>query len=333
MKTSFDPNIEIISLAIVIPVLDDWKSLTALLPLLDRELDRNRFAVELIVVDDGSSVTFDETDFRPADLINIQKISILELKRNMGHQRAITLGLAFVAVERDGYHAALVMDGDGEDKPADVVKLIEQCRRENFSKIIFAKRGKRSEGPIFRFFYQLYLKLFKLFTGQNIRMGNFSIVPQKILRRLVVVSDVWNHYAVGTLKARVPYTVIDTERGRRLSGSSKMNFVSLITHGLSAVSVYGDTVGVRLLLGTCILIFLSLIGVLLVVAVRLFTELAIPGWATYVIALLLIILMQAVTLSLFFIFLILNNRNSAGFLPAKDYRYYISEAHEVYPQK
>lgn len=333
MKEKTDYNSEPLALAIVIPVMDDWKSLARLLPLIDVNLSEKNLAVEIVVVDDGSSLPFDEADFVPNDLQNIRKISVLELKRNMGHQRAITLGLAFVAAERPDYGAAIVMDGDGEDKPEDVIRLIEKCRTENFSKIIFAKRSKRSEGATFRFFYRLYIGFFKIFTGQNIRVGNFSIVPRKILRRLVVVSDVWNHYAVGTFKARVPYTVIDTERGQRLDGTSKMNFVSLVTHGLSAISVYGDTVGVRLLLGTCILIALSVIGVLIVTGVRLLTDLAIPGWATYVIALLLIILMQAVTLSLFFIFLILNNRNSAGFLPAKDYQFFIAERHEVFAQK
>ena len=333
MKISSKNNSEKIPIAIVVPVLDDWKSLALLLPMLDRNLNRKDFSVEVIIVDDGSRLSFIEIDFVPETLENIKKISVLELKRNVGHQRAITLGLAFVAAERPEYKAVIVMDGDGEDKPEDIIKLIEKCRQENFSKLIFAKRSKRSEGAVFKFFYNLYINFFKILTGQNIRIGNFSIVPRKILRRLVVVSDVWNHYAVGSLKARVPYAVIETERGERLSGSSKMNFVSLVTHGLSAISVYGDTVGVRLLLGTSILILLSLVGVLIVAGVRIFTDLGIPGWATYVIALLLIILMQAVTLSLFFIFLVLNNRNNAGFLPAKDYQYFISEEYEIYPKK
>ncbi len=333
MKTTSEHHFARTPLAVVIPVLDDWNSLGHLLPLIDDELGGKNVDVEIIVVDDGSSRPFDEIDFIPEKLANIDKITILELKRNVGHQRAITLGLAFVAGERERCEAVVVMDGDGEDKPSDAVRLFEKCRAENFSKAVFARRSKRSEGALFRIFYRLYINVFKVFTGQTIRVGNFSIVPRKILRRLVVVSDVWNHYAVGILKARVPYTVIDTERGQRLAGQSKMNFVSLVTHGLSAVSVYGDTVGVRLLLGTSILIALAMIGVLIVVGVRIFTDLAIPGWAAYVIALLLIILMQGVTLSLFFIFLILNNRNNAGFLPAKDYRFFIAEAHEIYTKK
>ncbi len=332
MNQSEDKDLEAISIAIVIPILDDWKSLSLLLPLLDKSLDDERLNVEIIVVDDGSSVPFEEAFQLPLSLNNTAKVSVLELKRNLGHQRAITLGLAFVAAERE-CRATLVMDGDGEDDPQDVVRLIEECRRENFTKMVFARRSKRSEGLGFRIFYRLYKVFYKILTGRTIRFGNFSIVPDKILRRLVVVSEVWNHYAVGALKARVPYREINTSRSRRLSGSSKMNFVSLVTHGLSAISVYGDLAGVRLLLGTCGLILFSLAGILTVVVVRLNTDLAIPGWATYVVALLLIILMQAVTLSLFFIFLVLNNRNNASFLPERDYKYFISREHEIFVKK
>lgn len=35
--------------------------------------------------------------------------------------------------------------------------------------------------------------------------------------------------------------------GNRLSGASKMNFAALLVHGLSALSVFGDIVGARLL--------------------------------------------------------------------------------------
>lgn len=318
--------------AIVIPVLDDWKSLALLLPLLDENFTDEDLSVEIIIVDDGSSVSFEEAQMVLPKFSNLSRISILELKRNLGHQRAIALGLTYASVELD-CGAAIVMDGDGEDKPADAVRLLEKCRSENYSKMIFAKRSKRSEGFGFRFFYSLYKFFYQILTGRAIRFGNFSVVPRRILRRLVVVSEIWNHYAVGAMKARVPYLEVDTNRGTRLSGASKMNFVSLVTHGLSAISVYGDIVGVRLLLGTCGLIFLSSVGISAVVVVRILTDLAIPGWATYVVALLLIILMQAVTLSLFFIFLVLNNRDNASFLPERDYRYFISEVYEVYAKQ
>ncbi len=109
MKVSSQNISENIALAIVIPVLDEWKALALLLPMLDRDLNRKDFIVEIIIVDDGSRLSFTETDFMSAALENIAKISVLELKRNVGHQRAITLGLAFVAAERPEYEAVIIM--------------------------------------------------------------------------------------------------------------------------------------------------------------------------------------------------------------------------------
>ena len=108
-----------------------------------------------------------------------------------------------------------------------------------------------------------------------------------------------------------------------------MNFISLVTHGLSAISVHGDVVGVRLLIATTLLILFAIAGICVVVVIRLLTDLAIPGWATYVVALLLIILIQAVTLSLFFIFLVLSNRDNASFLPERDYVHFISRVVDI----
>ena len=318
-----------ISIAVVIPVLDDWHSLSLLLPSIDRSLDDAALSVEIVVVDDGSATSFDNSLFTHSKFENIGRLTIVELKRNLGHQRAIAVGLAYVAADRE-CDAVLVMDGDGEDDPVEARKLIATCDDNSFNKIVFGKRSIRSEGIVFRIFYSFYRTFYKALTGKPIHFGNFSVVPRRILVKLIVVSEVWNHYAAGILKAHVPYTEMATRRGKRLSGRPRMNFVSLVTHGLSAISVHGDTVGVRLLLGTCALIVLSLIGILAVVTVRFVTDLAIPGWATYASAMLLIILMQAVTMSLFFIFLVLNNRNSAGFIPERDYARFISSTRDIF---
>ena len=105
-----------------------------------------------------------------------------------------------------------------------------------------------------------------LLTGERVRVGNFSVIPRDLLRRLVAVSDLWNHYAAAVFHARIPYTTIPTTRGTRYAGASQMNFVALVTHGLSAMSVFGDRIGVRLLIVTCALagLILSAAGALLV---------------------------------------------------------------------
>jgi glycosyltransferase involved in cell wall biosynthesis len=315
---------------ILIPIFDDWNAFQLLVNQIDVEFVKTGWLIEILAIDDGSEVSFEQTNLQFENLNNIVKVSVLKLRRNVGHQRAIATGLTFIE-EKIECDAVLVMDGDGEDTPSEAKRLIEKCVSENFDRLIFARRKKRSEGVVFRFLYSIYKTFYRILTGKQFRFGNFSVIPRKFLSRLSVMSEGWNHYAAGVLKARIPYYELDTVRGTRLSGQSKMNFVSLIIHGLSSVSVYSEVVGVRLLVATFFLTVISgfLIGV--VVVIRLLTNLAIPGWATYAIAFLILILLQAVTLSLFFSFIVLNGRDTATFIPQRDYHYFIADQYQIYP--
>lgn len=312
----------------MIPVFNDWKSLQMLLMYLDKTFNDTNISAEILIIDDGSNIS-SHNNFTLPSPESIKKINILELKRNLGHQRAIAVGLAFIEANIP-CKAIVVMDGDGEDDPRDVIRLIDKCDKEGYKKIVFAKRTKRSESWSFKFFYIIYKYFYQLLTGHKIRIGNFSIIPYKILHRLVVVSEIWNHYAAGLLKAKVPYTEIPSIRSTRLAGKSQMNFVSLVTHGLSAISVYGDIAGVRLFVATCLLILLTIISIIVVIVIKFTTDLAIPGWTSYIIALFSIILMQAVMMSLFFIFVVLSGRNNSSFLPQRDYHYFILCLKEVF---
>ena len=89
------------------------------------------------------------------------------------------------------------------------------------------------------------------------------------------------------------------------------------------MSVFAETVGVRMMLGMGALMALSLVLVLVVAAVRLGTPLAIPGWATSATGLLLIIALQMLTLVVGLTFSVLFNRNNLTFLPVRDYRFFI----------
>ena len=311
------------SLIVLLPVRDDWPALARLLASVDEEIGGRFPHVSVYVVDDGSESSFEDSGVQFGPFAHFDKVSILELKRNLGHQRAIALGLTFINANVDT-SMVLVMDGDGEDRPSEAVRLIERCRELGKSKIIFAARTRRMEGLSFRAFYVVYKLLYRILTGRNYHVGNFSAIPTKFLGRLSVMSEGWNHYASAVLKARIPFEEIDTVRGKRLDGRTKMSFTSLVIHGLSAISVHSEVVGVRMLCATLFLTLFSLVAVGAVVAVRLFTDLAVPGWATYVTAFLSVILLQSVTLSFFFSFIVLNGRQNATFLPERDFHYFIA---------
>ena len=134
----------------------------------------------------------------------------------------------------------------------------------------------------------------------------------------------WNHYAAAVVHARLPVEKLPLARGQRYSGRSHMNLVSLVTHGLSAISVYSDIVGVRLLLLAALLLSLATVGLAAVVVVRLCTDLAIPGWATNAAGFLLVSALCAVLLMVLFVQMILQARNFAPFLPLRDWRFYVA---------
>lgn len=213
----------------VIPVFNDWLSLATLLQCLDRVLDEQGMRAEVLAVDDSS--TLDSQGLLQLNgLRAIQRVRLLRLKRNLGHQRAISVGLAY-AESHYSVDMVVVMDSDGEDTPEEVVRLIQSCAVHNYEKIVFARRSQRSESLLFQLFYRLYRQTYQMLTGYDIHVGNFSVIPFKLLHRLVVVSEIWNHYAAGVLKAKLPHLDIATRRGYRYHGRSTMNFVSLLAHG------------------------------------------------------------------------------------------------------
>ncbi len=85
------------------------------------------------------------------------------------------------------------------------------------------------------------------------------------------------------------------------------------------------------MISTLLLITLAILGIGVTFFIRLATTLAIPGWATYISATLVVIALQSFVLALCFIFLILNTRNSAGFLPSRDYIPFVLSEQTIYP--
>lgn len=311
-----------------IPILNDWESASLLLDRINTVSTQQRWQVSVMFVDDGS--TESEEVLRSVKMDGLQKVEILRLRRNLGHQRAIAIGLTFIAVERP-CRRVVVMDGDGEDAPEDVIRLWEKCDACPSPKIVFAQRARRTEGPLFRTCYFCFKTLHRVLTGRSVEVGNFSIIPQEFLDRLVGVSDLWNHYAASVFKARLPTSQIPIARAHRLRSSSKMNFVSLVTHGLSAISVFGEEVGVRLIIATGLLIGATIGGLGAVLFTRFFTELAIPGWTTTAAGFLLLALLNALMMSGLFSFTLLQARNATLFLPLRDFRHYVLRVDKVTP--
>jgi polyisoprenyl-phosphate glycosyltransferase len=306
---------------IVIPSFNDWEALEILLTSIDLVDFFEKMHLEIIIVDDYSTVS------PPISLIDrkytrIKAVNILRLRCNLGHQRAIAVGLCYVyqKIEAD---LVVVMDGDGEDNPFELENLLKIFNETDKNKIIFAKRSKRSESITFQLFYAIYKKIYLLLIGKEISFGNFSLIPSTILKNIVVISGIWNHYSSSIQRSRIPYLEVAVPRGRRLAGQPKMNLVSLVTHGLSSIAVYGDVVGTRILMLVVTLLAISLLILFTTTAVKFGTSLAIPGWATNVFGFVILTLFQLVLTGIIFSMIILSTRNNSNFIPVRDYRYFV----------
>lgn len=311
--------------AICIPIYNDWESARLLVNQLHSSAQSQTHQFNVVLVDDGSSQDPPElsSSFPPSPTVNVR---IVRLRRNLGHQRAIVVGLAYIhrCIPCQG---VIVMDGDGEDRPEDVFKLIDCAEREQLTKAVFARRIKRTESLVFRIFYFLFRVVHFFLIGKKVEVGNFSCLPHAHLGRLMVVSETWNHYAAAVVKARFPRVLTPIARGHRLDGKSKMNFVSLVMHGLSAISVFSDEVIVRLLVILGSLLTLSGLATIGVLIIDLSGS---PmGWLLSDFVVLVTLLLASLFLTLVFALLILHGRHQSSFIPLRDGELFILETIEA----
>ena len=129
----------------LMPLRDDWTSAAELIRRLDNAISCDAWTMEILLVDDASVERYDHKDFQRS-FSSVRGIRRLRLRRNLGHQRAIAIGLVYVH-QTTSCDAVIVMDADGEDTPEGVAQLLRAYSDTHGEKVIFAERSRRSESP------------------------------------------------------------------------------------------------------------------------------------------------------------------------------------------
>ncbi|PTN36512.1 glycosyltransferase [Desulfonatronum sp. SC1] len=299
-------------LAILVPLYNDWPSFIQLASAIDNLVPSWGAEVTLYVVDDGSTTEL-VTDHLP-QLRHLTSIERITLAANLGHQRAIAVGLCELAQSKS-FDAVIIADSDGQDRPEHMLELFAAHSRHPEA-LVAAQRSKRSENFIFRLSYTAYKYLFKLLTGKSIDFGNFCLVPQSHLQRLTHMPEVWNHLAAATVRSRLPIIRVATPRGERYAGRSSMNILNLIVHGLSAISVFTDILFVRLLILSGCIAGVALVASLVATIIRFTTQLPIIGLPTLIVGFSGVLLFQSATFAVIAALMMLSTRSSFPFVPA-----------------
>ena len=218
---------------ILIPVFNDWQSVTKLLSEINNLSINSKFVVSIVIVNDASSHDRQEKD---QNLKNIHSIKILNMKINQGHARCIATGLKYI-YEKESFDYIIPMDGDGEDRPEEIKEFLNQIEKSK-NKPLIGERIKRSESLLFKIFYQLHKLITLTFTGKSIKFGNYTCLPRSVVEKMINEKATWNSFSGSLAKIERDLFRVPSIRGARYFGPSKMSFFNLLKHSLSIISVF-----------------------------------------------------------------------------------------------
>ena len=277
-------------LIVVTPVYEDIEASNHLFQALALQFDQKVFVV---AVDDGSvKQPLGVSGLENAGLEGV----VLKLCRNVGHQRAIAIGLKYVSETLHAGQQIVVMDSDGEDLPSTIPDLLKGLDSDQVD-IVVAQRKSRVETFKFKAFYAVYKQFFRLMTGRTLRFGNFLALKPAAVKRLVAMQELSTHVAGAVLASKLRTTVCSLDRGSRYAGQSKMNFVGLVLHGFRGLMVFAEDVLVRVGITCALIAGFSVAGAGLAVVLKIL-GFSTPGWFSIALGILVLMFIQTGALTL-----------------------------------
>ena len=231
---------------ILIPVFNDWQSVFKLIENIDLQI--NNETIDIVIVNDASTESFDNNQ---KQFSKINSVKIINLIKNGGHRKAIATGLKYCH-ENLEYDYIIPMDGDGEDRPEELKDFFNQVQ-ETEPEVTTAIRIKRSESFVFKFLYAVHKIFTNLITGKLIKFGNYTCLSKSAVSKLLSDGSVWLSYSGAVTKHFPQFSTIQSIRGKRYFGPSKMSILALIFHSLRISTVFRENIFIRVVI--VILIF------------------------------------------------------------------------------
>jgi dolichol-phosphate mannosyltransferase len=187
---------------------------------------------EVVYVNDGS------TDSSLELLKGLQKldshVTVVELSRNWGHMGAITAGLKTARGA-----AVILMDGDFQDPPEILPKLIEAWR-DGGEVVVAVRRSRQERRKILAKLFPLFYRVMGTLSDYPIPLnaGIFSLMSRKVVDSINQLGE-RNRYLPG-LRAWVGYRnkIVYYDRQDRLAGDGKLSFISRIKYAMDAITSF-----------------------------------------------------------------------------------------------
>ncbi|WP_416972397.1 glycosyltransferase family 2 protein [Streptomyces sp. 4F14] len=284
---------EPVALSVVIPMFNEEEALPALVSRLRPVLDGLRdVPYEVVAVDDGSA---DRTGvLLDAFRLGWAELRIITLRRNSGHQAALTAGL-----DRARGAYVVSIDADLQDPPEKIPEMLDLARGSGLD-IVYGIRADRATDTGFkRWTASLYYRLVRRLAGPSVpaQAGDFRLLSRAAVDALKALPDQQRVYRLLVPWLGFPSGEVTYEREARTAGHSKYPLGRMIRLAVDSVTGF-SAAPLRIatwLGGFAFLVCLGLIGYTLWAHAY---EETVPGWTSLFIGVLFIGAVQLVCVGL-----------------------------------
>lgn len=234
--------------------------------------------IRFVAIDDSAG---NDPEFKQVEAL--KDCTVFTPHYNLGHQAALVHALRTLSTEIAEDDFVITLDSDGEDQPEDIPRLLDVLAKasDSHKAVALAWRTKRRESLTFKALYFMFKIMFKTLTGFVIRTGNFAAYRGWFVKNMIFHPHFDLVYSSSLIGLGLNTQLVPCERGTRYFGRSRMNTPKLIAHGLQMLMPFLDKIAVRALMIFFGTFAAGIAGCAAILGVKLFTELAIPGWATY----------------------------------------------------
>jgi len=219
-------------ISVVVPIYNEEEIIMRFHEAVNIAMESAHTPWEVVYVNDGS------TDFSLQLLRGLQSMDshvvVVELSRNWGHMGAISAG-----IQTARGSAVILMDGDFQDPPEVLPKLIDAWR-EGAEVVVAVRKSRQERSKVLAKLFPLFYRVLGALSDYPIPLnaGIFSLMDRKAVDSVNAMGEK-NRYLPG-LRAWVGYRnkVVFYDRKDRLAGDGKLSFLSRIKYAMDAITSF-----------------------------------------------------------------------------------------------
>ena len=215
-------------ISIVIPVFNEEENIPDIFREIKSVCEENRYVYEIILTDDGST----DRTFEVAQ--SLAPVKVIRFRRNFGQTAALDAG-----IKQAQYPFIITMDGDGQNDPHDIPKLIQHLK-DNSLDIVSGWRKKRMDPFLKRFVSRIanFLKGFLIQDGIHDSGCSLKVYKKECFQQIDLYGEMHRFVpAILKIKGFRVGEVVVNHRPRKY-GKTKYNWRRTFKGFIDMISVW-----------------------------------------------------------------------------------------------